>query len=98
MNRRYRVVSRTRFSLFIIAVVLIIALGVNGLFLGKVHGASPDKSYYVITVRFGDTLWSIAENHYDDNQDIRKAIYEISCINSIENGVISVGQQLLIPA
>lgn len=50
-----------------------------------------------VTVDEGDTLWKIAKEYKNENEDIRKVIYEIRKINKLDSAVIVPGQILLIP-
>jgi LysM repeat protein len=56
-------------------------------------GASTPVHY---TVRAGDTLWSIADQRYDD-RDPRAAIYDIQQANQLDGSSIAVGQTILLP-
>ena len=42
------------------------------------------KAVYVVE---GDTLWSLVDQHYDTDDDIREAIFQVKKINDIENGL-----------
>ena len=53
--------------------------------------------YEITTVSKGDTLWSIAKT-YATNEDVRRVMYDIECMNNINNGVIVEGQTLKIPS
>jgi len=48
-------------------------------------------------VKPGDTLWQIASEHMNKGTDIRKLIYEIKAINSMDDSVIFPGQLIKIP-
>ncbi len=50
-----------------------------------------------VYVKPGDTLWSIAEAQYDSRVDIREAVYAIKECNDLSDGIIYVGQTILIP-
>lgn len=52
-----------------------------------------EPSYEAITVKRGDTLWSIAEN-YNKRGDIRKYIYDIMILNNLEDCEIIEGMEL----
>ena len=50
-----------------------------------------------VTVRRGDSLWSIAEQYCPVGEDIRNFIYEIKKENSLSDPNLSVGQKILVP-
>ena len=52
------------------------------------------RPVYVLS---GDTLWSLVEEYYDYEGDIRKAVYEVEQINNIDNGMICAGEIIYIP-
>lgn len=56
-------------------------------------GAATPDNY---RVRTGDTLWSIAAQHYP-NSDIRAAIYDIRQANDLETSTITVDDRLVLP-
>ena len=68
--------------------------GGSALASGQVTGAN---TFSTVTVQSGDTLWSIA-GEIAPNADPRDVVAEISRLNLIDGGVISVGQHLAIPA
>jgi len=53
------------------------------------------------TVQSGDTLWSIAadfnKEHYDQEEDVRKIIYDIRKHNALSGNTIYAGQELELP-
>ena len=51
----------------------------------------------VITVRSGDTLWTIAKQHIDESDDIRYMVYKIQSRNVLQSSHIVPGQKLIIP-
>ncbi len=55
------------------------------------------NTFETVTVQSGDTLWSIA-GEIAPKADPRDVVAEISRLNVIDGGVISVGQHLAIPA
>lgn len=97
MGKKYRVVSKFRFTLFMIIMVLMIGITLgNILGYNDVDGDSKTE-YVTVVVSNGDTLWSIAERYSDGSMDIRQLIYEISKINGIESGQIYAGQEISVP-
>ena len=56
-------------------------------------GGAADEARY--TVRAGDTLWLIAERHYDG--DPREAIWAIKERNELRTSLLSPGTVLVLP-
>jgi LysM repeat protein len=54
-------------------------------------------NYDKVTVCSGDTIWSIASEYIEENQDVRKLVYDIRELNKLTSAVIMPGQELLIP-
>ena len=93
----YRVKSRSRFSLFIAFVIVVIVM-ISNTFLGLNDASSlTQQSYIEITVQHGDTLWNIANKYMPENKDIRRAVYTLCRINEISAHELKAGQILLIP-
>lgn len=55
-----------------------------------------EKKYKLVSVKEGDTLWSIVKENCK-NSDIRKVIYYVEKENSINSGNITPGQTIKIP-
>ena len=53
--------------------------------------------YQTVTIRGGDTLWSIASAHSDSSTDVRELVREIRKLNDIEPGSIYPGQIIKVP-
>ncbi|MDD5602854.1 MAG: LysM peptidoglycan-binding domain-containing protein [Eubacteriales bacterium] len=49
-----------------------------------------------ITVAKGETIWSIAED-YCAGGDVRRLVYDIKSLNSLEDSFIYEGDTLIIP-
>ncbi len=97
-NKKYlfnykRFISRI---LVVVAVVslIVIALSVNGSFFSN---AGTIQKYELYKVREGDTLWSIADEHLVESQDIRVLIHDIKVANSMPSSSIFPNQVLQIP-
>lgn len=56
-----------------------------------------EQEYIKHKVEAGESLWSIAVFYYEDNIDIRKAVYHIKKTNNIESSIINPGEELIIP-
>lgn len=78
-------------------VAIISWYGLSGAF-AQTNAFLVSDSYQLITVNYGDTLWSIASKYVTDQDDIRNLIIAIKQTNNLDNGVvIHPGQQLKIP-
>jgi len=83
---------RWRYPLF----VLILALIFIALFSFFAHSEEP-TTIATVTVRSGDTLWSLAREHGDPNSDPRNTVYVIRQINDLDSPQIYPGQKLQVP-
>lgn len=80
--------SRLTLPGVVLLVLVIAALGAAR----PSSGAAPETRY---TVKPGDTLWAIAEEHYAG--DIREAVWEIQDRNNLTLATITPGQVLMLP-
>ena len=55
-------------------------------------GAGPERTY---VVRYGDTLWAIAAEHYAG--DVRSAVWRVRERNGLRGSTIVPGQRLKLP-
>lgn len=96
-NRANSSVSKLIFNfLLIISLILFITLILISAF--SLIGFGEDNSEVLVhEVQSGDTLWAIAAFYYDNNIDIRKAIYNIKKANDIDSAIITPGKKLIIP-
>ena len=60
------------------------------------HGGT-EPSYRTVVVQPGDTLWSIATEHYPAD-DVRARVDDIEQANGLRGPAIQVGQTLRLPA
>lgn len=97
MNKKYRVVSKVRFSLFIIILLSLIIGAASFIARPTIVVGSTEPTYEMVTVNDGDTLWSIASEFADEHTNLRMFIYEISELNDIDGAEISPGQEIKIP-
>lgn len=93
-----RLTRRGRLVVFVLALTAVLAVGV---FLASGSVATGEKGEPVPTrtvmVGSGDTLWAIAAEIADDG-DVRSMVNEIEELNHLESGMVTLGQQLLVPA
>jgi predicted Zn-dependent protease len=61
----------------------------------RLYAASPQR-YAFVTVKPGDTLWSIASRHTGD-ADIQETIDGITSANHLNGATLQPGQHLRIP-
>lgn len=96
-RKRTVITDRKKFFRFIILSALLINFIIFGLIAPMNTNADMEHNPILVTVRCGDTLWSIAEDYCPEGEDIRSFIYEIKKENSLKNSALDIGQQLLIP-
>lgn len=83
--------------LIILGIILILSL----IFVKSTLSYST-KEYKIISVKTGDTLWSIASDMQENNtyykgKDIRYIIGDLKEINNLKNSTLYVNQELQIP-
>jgi nucleoid-associated protein YgaU len=59
--------------------------------------AATAPHYETVTVRAGDTLWSIAASHARPNTDLQELVDRITDANRLQGGALQPGQHLRIP-
>jgi LysM repeat protein len=79
-----------------LAAVLLLALAVSLGLAVVAHGGSANTDSSVV-VQPGDTLWSIAAEHYPSD-DTRARVLDIESANQLRSPVIEVGETLRLPA
>ena len=74
-----------------------VASGNGALSAAKINGSSDVvKSYIVVTVASGETLWSLA-SAMADGGDVQALVAEIASANSLDSADLTAGQKLRIP-
>lgn len=68
----------------------------DSLSAAKINGSSDAKSYVVVTVASGETLWSLA-SQMADGGDVQALVAEIASANSLKGVDVTAGQKLRIP-
>lgn len=63
---------------------------------GDSVSGDPAKSYIVVTVASGETLWSLA-SQMADGGDVQALVADIASANSLKGVDVSAGQKLRIP-
>ena len=78
----------------LLAAVAAVCLFSLGFALAARGGAEP--GYTTVVVQPGDTLWSIASEHYPGD-DVRVRVDDIEQANGLDGPTIEVGQSLKLP-
>lgn len=87
-------------SAFLGALIIVAWLGsALGAGVWGLHASGLDEESYVqVTVKSGDTLWSLAKEHGPRGRDIRETIDRIRRINGLDDRAsLRPGEQLTIP-
>jgi hypothetical protein len=87
----YRLARRAALALLVVGVVLLASLGLAI----AARGGTPAPQRMVV-VQQGDTLWSIASDHYPAD-DVRVRVDDIEQANGLQGPTIQVGQRLVLP-
>ena len=90
--RRLRKGRCVALLLVLILLTMLLAAG-----FPKAKAAEEGRPLQAVVVVEGDNLWNLVQKHYKYRGDIRKAIYEVMQINSLQYAVIIPGQVLYIP-
>ena len=92
-----RLTRRGRLAVFLGSLLVVLALGF-ALASGSVATERPGtpEPTRVVLVGPGDTLWDLAADLADDG-DVRSMMSEISRLNALDSGMVSVGQELRVP-
>jgi LysM repeat protein len=89
---------RKRFTLMpaiaLTALALIVAL--PALSSVRLYAATT-QHYATVTVRPGDTVWSIAASHSKPSSDLQEMVDRISDANHLQGGTLQPGQRIRIP-
>ena len=93
---KYRITNINRFKRFVFISVFFVSIIVFASSL-TINAYSKDiPQFKYINVSKGDTLWSLASTYMED-MEIRKAVYEISKHNNIQDASIYPGDIIAIP-
>lgn len=110
-RRNYRNTQRKKVTkhrnkdnrLYVPALVIIIIICFSILMLNKTESSASnaphlEMRYKSIEIQQGDSLWSIASEHYTDEwKSVQNYMEEIQQYNGITNGVIHAGNYLSLP-
>jgi LysM repeat protein len=95
--------GRLALTLGVVLLALAALVGVAALILGPTAtpaAASSSTSHAAlttITVRSGETLWSIA-NRVAPNTDPRETVTALREVNNLDTGYVYAGQRLIVPS
>lgn len=92
MKKHYVLKNKKRFF----SLVTVLAIVISTIFFSSSVYGYEGRQYDTITVKSGDTLWTIAQK-YNKSGDIRKLIHEIKNTNKLDSSMIYAGEQLLVP-
>lgn len=97
MNKKYRITSKFRFTMFLVVMILF-AMTTVGTLLGfnTVNSASMNQ-YNQVLVEAGDTIWTIACEYAPDDMDVRKVVHDICDVNEIQADQLVAGQKIIVP-
>lgn len=91
-NRRKKVLRNRRIAIsFILIIVMILITSI------ATANGETKREPKCITVRSGDTLWSIASVYRKPGQDVRRLIKEIKELNNLPSSIIYAGDNILVP-
>ncbi|HLS54059.1 MAG TPA: LysM peptidoglycan-binding domain-containing protein [Tissierellaceae bacterium] len=96
--RKYRIVNKTRFTLFILSLIVLIYLVV--LLTSTVVRAQEfklAKKHLEYQIKKGDTIWNIALKYKPDKYDVRKMVYDIKEYNQLDNYYLYPGDTIKVP-
>ncbi len=99
MMKRYKVVNKSRFCVFITLSFLLIISLISLIFSKeKVYSSVHEIQYYEVEVVEGDTLWTIVSRHTSERGNMQKIIYDIKKFNGMDNSYIYPGDIIKIPS
>lgn len=92
-----RLTRRGRLVVFLAALLVVLAVGF-ALASGSVATERPGtpEPTRVVLVGPGDTLWDLAAGLADDG-DVRSMMAQITDLNALDSGMVTVGQELRVP-
>ncbi|MDQ2865430.1 MAG: LysM peptidoglycan-binding domain-containing protein [Candidatus Eremiobacteraeota bacterium] len=89
---------RKRFTLMPAIALASLSLMVTLPTLSSMHLYAAGVAHYTtVTVRYGDTLWSIASAHTSDTGDVQETIDRITELNHLRAAGLAPGEKLRVP-
>jgi len=103
MNRRLRRKRINQLKLLTALIISVFVLVMLSSFVIKdntIKGSEVqlNKSYKEVVVYYGDTIWDIAEEHYNpDYYNVKDYVNEIVSINSMSSSYLEAGHTIMVP-
>ena len=95
--RRYRIKSKLRFTFFL-TTLIVFSIFLIGSFFGFFDASSMDeRTYTIVTVQYGDTLWDLAKKYGPQDEDCRQVVYQICKLNNVTPETLWAGHEIIIP-
>jgi LysM repeat protein len=90
--------SRKRFTLMPLIAIAGLSLVVTlpALSATQLHAAKP-VTFTTVTVKSGDSLWTIASKRTSVDGDVQSMVDEIVAVNHLDGAALNPGQRLRIP-
>ena len=93
--RRMQKIKRQRQHALVLILVLTFVIG--SFTFANIGSANEKFNVASVSIKNGDTLWSIAMEYKPYGKDIREFCTEISELNKIDNATLIAGQTIYIP-
>jgi len=97
IHKKYRIINRFRFCLFLLSVLIAINVFFYNCFIANAEGKVSEVEYKSVYIKEGDTLWNISKEYLIGDMDIRQYIDEVIKYNNLESALIKPGQVILMP-
>lgn len=81
----------------LVALLLAVCAALGAVVGSAVSATSEPTGVEVVTVRTGDSLWSIASEIAAPGTDVRDVVSQIAALNDLDGTVVVAGQQLTVP-
>jgi len=95
-HKQHRKVKWHNVIMLFVMICLIVAIASIQAFGG--NSADNDQNYTKIVVQSGDSLWNLIKEHNPDyNGNMEKLMWEVRCVNRIDDANLQIGQVLLMP-
>lgn len=95
--KKYRISSKLRFSIFL-AFIAVLILSTYMVFVGLTDAQGDTvERYEIVSVNYGDNLWTLAKNHVPKDMDIREYVYHVAKYNDVDPGDLNPGDKIKLP-
>lgn len=96
--KKYKIVDKRRFTLFLIVtlslIFLVVSVMINSI---RAQGINFKENYQEHYVSEGETIWDIALRYKPMKYDVRDMVYEIKRYNNLDTSYIFPGDLIKIP-